>query len=228
VNALIDTTEMYLRTLLELEEEGVTPLRVRIAERLGQRPPTVSQTVARMERDGLLHVTGDRTVRLTPGGRRLAMRVLRKHRIAECFLVDVLGIAWEDAHTEACRLEHVMSDEVEHLLSRLLHDPGRSPYGNPIPDPDDPEVNVAEAVGTSPVPLTAAVSDGPTTRVRVLTISEPLQTDRRLMGRLRRAGVRPGEVVAVSGTPNGVSVTGRCGVTELDHDTAARIGGHSW
>ena len=85
---LIDTTEMYLRSVLELEEEGMTPLRARIAERLGQGVPTVSQTVARMQRDGLLTVTGDRRIQLTPHGRDVATRVMRKHRLAECLLAD--------------------------------------------------------------------------------------------------------------------------------------------
>ena len=80
---LIDTTEMYLRTIFELEEEGIVPLRARIAERLGQSGPTVSQTVARMSRDGLLTVEGDRHLQLTDTGRQLATRVMRKHRLAE-------------------------------------------------------------------------------------------------------------------------------------------------
>ena len=87
---LIDTTEMYLRTVFELEEEGIVPLRARIAERLGQSGPTVSQTVARMERDGLLTVEGDRHLELTPRGREYATRVMRKHRIAECLLIGII------------------------------------------------------------------------------------------------------------------------------------------
>ncbi|MCH9815240.1 MAG: metal-dependent transcriptional regulator, partial [Actinomycetia bacterium] len=81
---LIDTTEMYLRTVYELQEEGVPPLRARIAERLEQSGPTVSQTVARMQRDGLLHVGEDRRILLTDAGQALAARVMRKHRLAEC------------------------------------------------------------------------------------------------------------------------------------------------
>src|SRR6201988_2859664 len=103
MNDLVDTTEMYLRTIYDLEEEGVTPLRARIAERLGQSGPTVSQTVARMERDGLLHVAGDRHLQLTGGGRAEATKVMRKHRLAERLLVDIIGLAWEDVHIEACR-----------------------------------------------------------------------------------------------------------------------------
>jgi len=99
VSDLIDTTEMYLRTVFELEEEGVVPLRARIAERLGQSGPTVSQTVARMERDGLLTVSGDRHLELTARGREYATQVMRKHRIAECLLVEVLGMPLEEVPT---------------------------------------------------------------------------------------------------------------------------------
>ena len=120
---LIDTTEMYLRTVFELEEEGSIPLRARIAERLGQSGPTVSQTVARMERDGLITVQGDRHLVLTERGRTLATRVMRKHRLAECLLVEVIGMQWEEVHAEACRWEHVMSEAVERRLLALLGHP---------------------------------------------------------------------------------------------------------
>ena len=116
MNDLVDTTEMYLRTIYDLEEEGVVPLRARIAERLEQSGPTVSQTVSRMERDGLLHVAGDRHLELTDKGRSLAVAVMRKHRLAERLLVDVIGLPWEDVHAEACKWEHVMSEEVERRL----------------------------------------------------------------------------------------------------------------
>ncbi len=130
---LIDTTEMYLRTIYELVEEGVTPMRARIAERLHQSGPTVSQTVARMQRDGLVTVQGDRHLELTEKGHRLATRVMRKHRLAERLLTDVIGLEWELVHAEACRWEHVMSEAVERRVIELLDHPTESPYGNPIP-----------------------------------------------------------------------------------------------
>ncbi|MDF2808805.1 MAG: dihydrofolate reductase, partial [Cellulosimicrobium sp.] len=104
---LIDTTEMYLKSIYELQEEGIPPLRARIAERLGHSGPTVSQTVARMERDGLVVVGGDRQLELTPLGQQTAVRVMRKHRLAERLLTDVIKLDWEQVHTEACRWEHV-------------------------------------------------------------------------------------------------------------------------
>src|SRR4051795_7599679 len=133
VSEMIDTTEMYLRTVYELEEEGILPLRARIAERLHQSGPTVSQTVARMERDGLIKVEGDRHLELTDVGRKQAVRVMRKHRLAERLLTDVIGLEWEDVHVEACRWEHVISEAVERRLLELLDHPTESPYGNPIP-----------------------------------------------------------------------------------------------
>ena len=136
MNDLIDTTEMYLRTIFELEEEGIVPLRARIAERLHQSGPTVSQTVARMERDGLLRVEGDRHLQLSDEGRQLATAVMRKHRLAECLLVDVIGLDYADVHEEACRWEHVMSEAVERKLLTLLGNPSVSPFGNPIPGLD--------------------------------------------------------------------------------------------
>ncbi len=130
---LIDTTEMYLRTILDLEEEGIVPLRARIAERLEHSGPTVSQTVARMERDGLLHLTPERRLELTETGRDLAVQVMRKHRLAERLLSDVIGLDWPYIHEEACRWEHVMSERVERRLLEILDSPVESPYGNPIP-----------------------------------------------------------------------------------------------
>src|SRR5262249_34011945 len=130
---LIDTTEMYLRTVYELEEEGIVPLRARIAERLSQSGPTVSETVARMERDGLLRVEDGRKLALTETGRMLSTRVMRKHRLAECLLVSVIGLPWEEVHIEACRWEHVISDSVERRLAVLLNYPVRCPHGNVIP-----------------------------------------------------------------------------------------------
>src|ERR1700743_1687299 len=127
---------MYLRTIYELEEEGVVPLAARIAERLEQSGPTVSQTVGRMERDGLVVVADDRHLQLTDHGRSLAVAAIRKHRLAHRLLVAITGRKWEQVHSEDCRWEHVMSEAVERKLVRLLHHPTTSPYGNPIPGLD--------------------------------------------------------------------------------------------
>lgn len=134
---LVDTTEMYLRTIYELEEEGIPPLRARIVERLEQSGPTVSQTVGRMERDNLLAVEPNRRLKLTPEGRKRATAVMRKHRLAERLLYDVIGLDIDKVHDEACRWEHVMSDDVEEKLVAVLSDVSESPFGNPIPGLDN-------------------------------------------------------------------------------------------
>src|SRR5699024_1217925 len=122
-----DPTEMYLQTIYELEAAGIITLRARIAERMHQSEPTVSQTVARKERDGLLSDEADRHIELSRTGRRLAPRVMRKHRLAERLLTDVIGLDIAFVHEEACRWEHVMSEQVEQRLVSLLGYPTESP-----------------------------------------------------------------------------------------------------
>src|SRR5665647_2187314 len=198
VTDLIDTTEMYLRTIYELSEEGIVPLRARIAERLGHSGPTVSQTVARMERDGLVVVSGDRHLELTPDGYLKATRVMRKHRLAERLLTDVIGLEWSYVHEEACRWEHVMSDRVEKRLVELLDHPRHSPYGNPIPGLAElGEERVAEQFLDGVVSLVVfarAIQDqgpGPVPAV-VGRLGEPVQTDTELLSRLRQAAQQLG------------------------------------
>jgi DtxR family Mn-dependent transcriptional regulator len=223
VSDLIDTTEMYLRTVFELEEEGVVPLRARIAERLGQSGPTVSQTVARMERDGLITVEGDRHLELSDHGRSLATRVMRKHRLAERLLTDVIGLDWELVHAEACRWEHVMSETVERRLLELLNHPTESPYGNPIPGLDElGEKGRADEFMDGMVSL-AEISTPDRASVRVRRISEELQKDEPLMGTLRRIGALPDKVVGVTATEAGVLVGSGGETAELDLEAAAHI-----
>jgi len=222
VSDLIDTTEMYLRTIYELVEEGIVPLRARIAERLHQSGPTVSQTVARMERDGLVTVEGDRHLELTPEGMRLATRVMRKHRLAERLLTDVIGLDWELVHAEACRWEHVMSETVERRLVDLLDHPTESPYGNPIPGLDE----LGELPGDEFLTGTELLSDlagEELASVRVRRISEELQKDEPLMGTLRRIGVLPDKVVGITATEAGVLVGSGGETAELDLEAAGHI-----
>ncbi len=220
---LIDTSEMYLRTVLELEEEGVTPLRARIAERLEQSVPTVSQTVSRMQRDGLLTVTSDRRIDLTEEGRSIATRVMRKHRLAECLLVQIIGLDWQLVHDEACRWEHVMSETVERRLLEILGHPTESPYGNPIPGlaelGESAESN--EFLGGI-VSLTEVPQD--TTDVVVRRIGEPIQSDSKLMTRLRRAGLRPNGPLVISRIESGKMQLGEGNrAVSLDNALAAHV-----
>lgn len=226
---LIDTTEMYLRTIFELEEEGIVALRARIAERLGHSGPTVSQTVARMERDGLLHVSGDRHLELTEAGRAKAVRVMRKHRLAERLLLDVIGLEWQYVHDEACRWEHVMSERVERKLLTLLADPRESPYGNPIPGLDElggPVIRSAD-FREGVLPLTEAMdaaSPGVVTREFVVRrLGEPVQTDTQLMERLAAAGVRPGSGVSATRQANTFRVRADGDPVELPRAVALHV-----
>jgi DtxR family transcriptional regulator, Mn-dependent transcriptional regulator len=209
---LIDTTEMYLRTIFELEEEGVTPLRARIAQGLGQTGPTVSQTVARMERDGLLHVLGDRQLALSDIGNTLATRVMRKHRLAECMLVEIIKLPWEEVHIEACRWEHVISEDVERRLTGLLGYPVRCPHGNAIPGlaelgiPAAAQEKMQTAIREAGEAMTKVASaDG--ARVLIQRIGEPIQSDLALMHKLSRAGIQPGREVILMAAGDGVCVT---------------------
>ncbi len=179
---LIDSTEMYLRTVLELEEEGIPALRARLTERLGLSAPSVSEGVARLAKDGLVALREDRTVELTAAGRDVATHVLRKHRLAERLLVDVLGLEAEYVHDEACRWEHVISDRVEEKLAAFLGDPSTSPYGNPIPGSNEDR----------PRPLLVTLAAVDPGRFKLVRISEQLQGDEAVMHALDRAKVRPG------------------------------------
>lgn len=190
---LVDTTEMYLRTILDLEEEGIPPLRARISERLRHSGPTVSQTIARMERDGLVVVATDRRLELTDEGRALATRVLRKHRLAERLLADVIGLDWSLVHDEACRWEHVMSEQVERRLLELLGNPTESPYGTPIPGLAELGLQPAAAFLDGVAP--ASDARGPRT---VRRLGEPIQFDVEGLAELQAAGVLPGARVTVA------------------------------
>ncbi|WP_216907184.1 metal-dependent transcriptional regulator [Nocardia sp. NBC_01377] len=203
---LVDTTEMYLRTIYDLEEEGVVPLRARIAERLEQSGPTVSQTVARMERDGLLLVAGDRHLELTDKGRSMAVAVMRKHRLAERLLVDIIGLDWQNVHAEACRWEHVMSEDVERRLVEVLNHPTTSPYGNPIPGLDELGIAAPSAASEGLMRL-SELPQGRVHAVVVRRLAEHIQTDPEVIGRLREAGVVPDARVTVENKPGSVIIT---------------------
>jgi DtxR family Mn-dependent transcriptional regulator len=236
VTDLIDTTEMYLKTIYELGEEGIPALRARIAERLGHSGPTVSQTVARMERDGLVVVTGDRHLELTEAGQAKATRVMRKHRLAERLLTDVIKLDWEQVHTEACRWEHVMSDLVEKRLVTLLDHPHVDPYGNPIPGLSElgeqyQDVPFLEGVQSLPAvlgPLARPAGDAPEgagVTVVLQRIAEPLQVDIDLLTRLADAGVVPGAQLSAraDGGDYVIEVDGRDAGLELPEDVAKHL-----
>lgn len=197
MSELVDTTEMYLKVIYEMMEDGVAPLRARIVERLGHSGPTVSQTISRMERDGLLSLEDDRQITLTEQGVREATEVIRKHRLAERLLTDVIGLPWAQAHEEACRWEHVMSETVESLLLTLLDTPDNDPYGNPIPgrvknyktfDPTVPGATLDSFWRRHP--------DGGV--VQIGRIGEPVQAGEGILQKLSEAKMLPGSKVTLS------------------------------
>lgn len=196
---LIDTTEMYLRTVWELEEEGITPMRARLVERLALSAPAVSETVGRLEEEGLLRIGENRTLGLTEDGRKVAVSVMRKHRLAELLLTRVIGLDWERVHNEACRWEHVISDEVEQRLVALLDEPATCPHGNPIPGfgdrPDEqPLITLVEAAKKS-VPVV------------LRRISEKVQSDAAAMRLLREHGLWPGTALRAGLADEGIRVS---------------------
>ncbi|MFJ6538061.1 metal-dependent transcriptional regulator [Paenarthrobacter sp. NPDC091711] len=223
---LIDTTEMYLRTILELEEENIVALRARIAERLRHSGPTVSQTIGRMERDGLVIVSNDRHLELTEVGRKRATEVMRKHRLAERLLADVIGLDWAYVHDEACRWEHVMSERVERRLYELLEHPTESPYGNPIPG-----LEALGGLASQPFPrldvnlLQAMDGYAPDSRVAVTRLAEPIQVEPELLTQLDEGGIRPGASVSLErvGEYISVRVPGIEGALELPPEVAAHV-----
>jgi DtxR family transcriptional regulator, Mn-dependent transcriptional regulator len=226
VTDLIDTTEMYLRTILELEEENIVALRARIAERLHHSGPTVSQTIGRMERDGLVIVSGDRHLELTAAGRDKATRVMRKHRLAERLLSDVIGLDWAYVHDEACRWEHVMSERVEQRLFDLLGHPEESPYGNPIPGLEELGGAASPSFGAGLLTLVDAMAVySPQQPVTIHRLSERIQVEPELLTQLDEGGLRPGAKISLerAGEYISVRVPGIEGALELPPEVAAHV-----
>lgn len=198
--------EEYLETIYELEEAGIVPMRARIVERLGVTAPSVSETVKRLEREGYLTLGDRREMVLTDRGRKYATDMVRRHRLAERLLVDVLQVPWHQVHEEACRLEHAISDNLERHLVARLGDPGTCPHGNPIPGSH----NVVPPVDT--VPLGAA---GPGSW-EVQRIDEQLESDPAGLLLLERGALLPGSHCTVSGrTADAVAVRTGAGTTTL-------------
>ncbi|HET7489854.1 MAG TPA: metal-dependent transcriptional regulator [Acidimicrobiales bacterium] len=179
--------EEYLEAIHELEEEGIVVIQARLAERLGHSAPSVSEMVRRLRADGYVDLR-DRALVLTEKGRARAESVVRKHRLAERLLTDVIGLPWHKAHVEACRWEHVISDEVEERLVVLLQNPATCPHGNPIP-------------GAGPAgyedQLVALAGAAPGDRVRLRRVTEQVEIDMDALTYLNDNGFVPGEVARV-------------------------------
>lgn len=220
MSELIDTAEMYLRTILELHEEGIEPLRARIVERLHQSGPTVSQTVARLERDGLLKVQDNRRIELSELGWQRARMVMRKHRLAERMLCDIIGMDWAVVHDEACKLEHVIGDVLERRLTELMDSPLESPYGCPIP-PADGELR-PEVFRQGLVALTAVLTEEPAS-FELVRLSEFVQADAPALAGLDAIGLRPGLMIRARTAGDSVELRGPEGVVRIDPALAAGL-----
>jgi DtxR family transcriptional regulator, Mn-dependent transcriptional regulator len=199
--------EEYLQTIETLTEEGAPVIQARIAERLGKSAPSVSEMLDRLTTDGYVDRSG-RQIALTAEGHAVARSVIRKHRLAECLLVDVIGLPWHLVHEEAGRWEHVMSDDVEERLIVLLGDPATCPHGNPIP-------GSANRVSTTSTQVRLAdVEDGQ--RVRFERMTEEIEQDGASLRYLNDVGFIPG----TSATVTTKAPDGTC-ILEVEGETVA-------
>jgi DtxR family Mn-dependent transcriptional regulator len=181
--------EEYLQTIESLNEEGTPAIQARIAQRLGRSAPTVSEMLERLATEGYIERSG-RTITLTEQGQDVAQTVLRKHRLAERLLADVIGLPWHLVHDEAGRWEHVMSDEVMTRLVLILGDPATCPHGNPIPGSAHSPEDLAPHM-----PL-AFVEPGQ--RVRFERIGEEIELDGTTLRYLDDTGFIPGSTATVT------------------------------
>jgi len=186
-DAMHPPVDEYLEAILELEEEGARVIQARLADRLGVSAPSVSEMVRRLKAEGYLEINGDRTLTLTTKGRDWATTIVRRHRLAERLLTDLLGLPWHRAHIEACRWEHVISSEVEELIRAKLDNPLTCPHGNPIPGAGAPEIELV---------LLSQTQAGDA--IRLERVSEELEMDHDALVYLDDHGFVPGAEGKVS------------------------------
>jgi DtxR family transcriptional regulator, Mn-dependent transcriptional regulator len=179
--------EEYLEAIHELAEEGTQVIQARLAERVGHSAPAVSEMIRRLKTEGYVTVE-ERAVHLTEKGARRAASVVRKHRLAERLLTDIIGLPWHKAHMEACRWEHVISDEVEGRLVELLGNPQTCPHGNPIPG----------SGGRTPADLVALSTAHGGDQIRLERVTEQIEIDLDVLSYLSDAGFIPGADALVS------------------------------
>ena len=207
--------EDYLETIYELEESGIPPMRARLVERLGVSAPTVSETVARLEREGLLELDERKLLRLTDRGRLAATGVMRRHRLAERLLVDILHVPWHQVHEEAHRLEHAISETLEPYLVKALGDPGSCPHGNPIPGSAN-VVDTTDQIGLADVAVGR--------RVVVRRIDEALEAQPSIMRELEDDCLTPGSLTEVlAAGPDTLRLRTDAGERALAAGVAAKV-----
>ncbi len=188
-----ETTEEYCETIYNITMEGDIVIGARLAEKFRVAPPTVTQTLQRLVRDGYVTMDNRRHISLTPAGVELAESVLRRHRLTERFLTDMLGMQWHEVHEEAHRLEHRISGAVEARVASALDHPTTCPHGNPIPGfvpsardylADQGALRLRDAEPGQPM--------------RILLVSEVVEDEEELISYLHERGLTPGTVLSLT------------------------------
>lgn len=198
--------EEYCETIYELGEDDLDVIQARIAERMDVSRPAVSEMVKRLESEGLIEA--GRQITLTTKGMHLAETVVRRHRLAECFLTDILGLSWADAHQEAGKWEHVISPTVEKAMMARLDDPTTCPHGNPIPGSayEAPDLVALDTVGVG-------------NKFVVHRIPEELEFTDGMLDFLEQSSITPGSIGTVTAmSPDGTA-------TVMIGETAVGVGG---
>ena len=183
----VDRSEEYMEVLYVYHTEGKPIIGARLAEHMGVTPPTVTETLRRLGREGYVQSGVRKEILLTPKGFERAAYLVRRHRLTERWLIDVLGLTWAQAHEQTCKLDHVMSEETILRLSRVLNDPSTCPHGNPIPGNAPEEAAPCVELDKAPVGERLVID-------RVLDLGD---VDARLMDYLWQEGLRPGEALMV-------------------------------
>jgi DtxR family Mn-dependent transcriptional regulator len=192
------TVEDYLQVIYNMTREGKTVIAARLADKMGVAAPTVWATLQRMQRDNLVEVKERKEIFLSKAGWEAAESIIRRHRLAERLLTDLLGLKWHEAHEEAHRIEHAISPRVEEQILAVLGHPATCPHGNPIPG-----VAAGPPVATTTLDAVAEGSD-----VVVENISEDAEEDAELLQYLQRNGLVPGaRLKVVEVAPYNATVT---------------------
>ncbi len=189
-------TEEYLETIYNITMEGEPVIGARLAEKFRVAAPTVTETLKRLTRDGYIEMDARRQISLTPQGVERAEAVLRRHRLTERFLVDMLGMQWHQVHEEACRLEHYISGAVESRVLASLHQPTTCPHGNPIPGAVPNARTYLSDMGARRLLQTE-----PAAPQTIVCVSEVVEDEEALISYLHDRGLTPGATVTLAAEP---------------------------
>lgn len=200
---LTATVEEYLEAIYNMAAEDDVVIGARLAEKFHVAPPTVTEMLKRLVRDGYVEMDQRRQISLTEAGYRAAEAVLRRHRLTERFLVDMLGMQWHQVHEEACRLEHFISGAVEERVLASLNFPTTCPHGNPIPGQVSSARTYLQDQGAFRL---STVADGEV--VKILCISEVVEDEEALIHYLHDKGLTPGTELTMLVSPEAARQSG--------------------